>query len=56
LNISFPFFWGGGGGRGNNAASSKAGNAELATSITFFTYYVPLLYNGNILELSVVRK
>jgi len=39
-----------------NATSSKAGNTELATCFAYFTYYLPLLYNGNILELSVVRK
>jgi hypothetical protein len=43
--ISFPFF-------SDNAASSKAGNTELAISFTFFTDYLPLLHNGNILELS----
>ena len=50
LIFRFLFFF------SDNAASSKAGNSGLATCFTYFTYYLPLLYNGNILELSVVRK
>jgi hypothetical protein len=40
----------------DTAVSSKAGNTELANAFTFLTYCLPLLHNGNILELSVVRK